>query len=248
MLSRVLTELAAAMPSTVKYRMRGLKPLYTSMLAWRQPVIPVQTRVGQIIWNIDQLTNQQYLRGLHEPYMQECFLKFLRSGSIVYDVGAHSGFHSLFCGLITGPTGRVIAFEPDPVCVESLTRQVAANPHLCISIMPVALSDRVAKLRFLSCNGNGQSRIHPQGDVSVQATTIDILVGGGVIPAPDAIKIDVEGYEGAVLIGAKETLLRHRPLVLCDYNDATTPDTIQKLLRPLGYRVLGEFPVIGIAA
>lgn len=244
MLTRALTALAGALPSSVKYKMQRLRPLYTSVLAWGEPFFRVQTRAGWITLHIDSLITQRYLRGVHEPYMQECFIKFLRPGSVVYDVGAHVGFHALFCGLVVGPTGQVIAFEPDPRCMDSLSRQVAANPHLPVTVLPYALSDHPATLR-LRPYGNGQTHVHPEGELLVEATTIDILVGTGRIPVPDLIKIDVEGHEAAVLQGAQETLSRHRPVVLCDYNPGNTLGTAQELLEPLGYKVSDGPPIIG---
>ncbi|MGO9209639.1 MAG: FkbM family methyltransferase [Terriglobales bacterium] len=248
MLTRTLTAVVAALPSAIKYKTRWLKPLYTSVLAWREPFFKVETGAGAITWHIDALTTQAYIRGAHEPHMQSSFLRLLRPGSVVYDVGAHLGFHALFCGLAVGPSGRVIAFEPDPLCRESLSRQVAANPNLPVAVLPYALSDRHAQLHFYSSRGSGQSRIHAEGKLVVEATTIDTLVGAGEIPKPDLIKIDVEGHEGAVLRGATATLLRHRPVILCDYNDGTTLDVVRDFLKPLGYEVSSGPPITGMVA
>jgi FkbM family methyltransferase len=199
MLPRTLTAIAAALPSSLKCRMGWAKPLYTSVLAWREPFFRVETRAGWITWHIDRLTAQRHIRGAHEPHMQASFLGFLRPGSVVYDVGAHLGFHGLFCGLLVRPSGSVIAFEPDPLCAESLSRQSAVNPDPPVTVLPCALSDRSAKLHFYSSGGTGQSRIHPQGKIIVQITTVDTLLASARIPAPDLIKIDVEGHEEAVL-------------------------------------------------
>jgi len=245
MLTRALTAVAAALPSGVKFRMERLRPLYTSLLSWREQFYQVETAAGWITWHIDPLTTQRYLRGVHEPYMQKCFLRFLQPGSVVYDVGAHIGFHALFCGLIVGPTGRVIAFEPDPGCMESLLRQIAANPQLPVTVLPFALSDRPTTLR-LRPYGNGQSHVHPEGELSIEATTIDALVESGRAPAPDLIKIDVEGHEAAVLDGARKTLSKHRPVILCDYNPGNTLDVSREILGPLGYQVSGGLPIMGI--
>ena len=246
MLTRALTAVAAALPSGVKYKMQRFKPLYTSVLTWREPFFRVETRAGWITWHIDPLTTQPYLRGVHEPYMQACFIKFLRTGSVVYDVGAHVGFHALFCGLLVGSAGRVIAFEPEPRCRESLFRQVAANPDLPVTVLPYALTDCPATLSFRRF-GNGQSHVHPQGELLVEATTIDVLVDTGRIPVPDLIKIDVEGHEEAVLKGARQTLSQYRPVVLCDYNPGNTLGAAREILEPLGYEVTGGPPVIGMS-
>ena len=237
MLTRTLTAIAAAVPSSVKYKMGWLRHVYTSVLAWHEPFVPVGTCVGVINWNVDALVTQQYIRAAYERYMQESFIKFLRPGNIVYDVGAHVGFHSLFCGLVVGGSGRVIAFEPDPVCRGSLCRQANANPSLPITVMPYALSDRNAQVRFFSSKSSGQSRIHDHGGLLIEARTTDSLVERAYIPPPDLMKIDVEGHEEAVLRGALATLSKCKPVILCDYNDGNTLKRVHEVLVPLGYQI-----------
>jgi len=229
----------------MKYKIGWLKPFYTSVLAWPHPVVPVKNVAGTVNWHIDALSTQRYIRGVHEPYMQDSFVNFLRPGDVAFDVGAHVGFHSLVCGLLVGSCGRVVAFEPDLHCRESLERQVQANPSLPITVLPYAVSDSPGQVRFYSAR-SGQSRVHTEGRLLVEATTLDILVKGGQIPAPDLIKIDVEGHEGAVLRGARATLEEYQPVVLCDYNDGTTFEVVRDFLVPLGYQVAGGWPTTAI--
>jgi hypothetical protein len=106
------------------------------------PTVQIGTRAGTFRWQIDELTSQQVVLGTYEWYMQESFLTFLGPGSVVFDVGAHAGFHSLFCGLLVQPQGRVLAFEPHPDNRASLQRQILSNPHLPVTALPYALSDR----------------------------------------------------------------------------------------------------------
>ena len=64
---------------------------------------------------------------------------------------------------------------------------------------------------------------------------------------PDVIKIDAEGEEEKVLRGARKTLSKFRPIVLCDYNDDQTLASLSRILLPLAYEVLPGPPVIGIS-
>ena len=246
MLRRTLCGMVAALPSPIKYRMGWLKPLNTSVLAWPRPVVRVRTAAGAVNWHIDALSTQRYIRGVHEPYMQNSLVNFLRPGAVAFDVGAHVGFHSLVCGLLVGSSGRVVAFEPDPHCRQSLQREMQANPSLPITALPYVVSDSSGKVR-LHLQRSGQSRVCSEGGALVEATTLDALVGGGRIPAPDLIKIDVEGHEVAVLRGAKTILEKHHPTVLCDFNDRNTFGLVRDLLTPLGYEVSGSWPTIAVA-
>jgi len=243
MFTRSLTAIAAVLPTSLKYRIARLKPLYASTMAWQQTLVRVETRAGALNWHMDGCASQSYIRGSYEPYMQESFLRFVRPGAVVYDVGAHVGFHALFCGLLAGHSGRVFAFEPDPQCRASLEQQIAANPQLPLVVLPYALSDRRGELPFDTSKGSSQSRLHAEGNLLVEATSIDSLVHDAGFPPPQVMKIDVEGHEAAVLRGAKVTLVRYRPVVLCDYNDDSTLQVVQALLNPLGYEVQAGPPV-----
>ena len=108
MFSRTLAKLSASLPSSVKYHLAALKPAYVSVMGLAQRDVVVETIAGSLRWKIDGLTSQQFLLGTYEPYMQEAFIEYVRKGDVVYDVGAHAGYHSLFCSLLVGSTGKVL--------------------------------------------------------------------------------------------------------------------------------------------
>jgi FkbM family methyltransferase len=244
MFARTLAGMAAKLPSSVKYRIGKLKPLYTRAMRLGQSSSIVETSVGQLRWRIDALTSQEFLRGTYEPYMQDAFLKYVRPGNTVFDIGAYAGFHSLFCGLLVGAKGRVFAFEPNPISRCSLESQIRLNRTLRVETIPYALSDTVGMADFDAAQGS-QSRITPTGKSKVEMETLDSLVPVD-LPVPNVIKIDVEGEEEKVLRGSLKTLSKFRPIVLCDYNDDKTLSLLSGILLPLDYEILPGPPVIGI--
>jgi FkbM family methyltransferase len=244
MFAMILAGIAAKLPSSVKYRMGKLKPLYTRAMRLGQSSTIVETSVGQLRWRIDPLTSQEFLRGTYEPYMQDAFLKYVLPGNIVFDIGAHAGFHSIFCGLLVGATGRVFAFEPNPISRNSLEGQIRLNGALRVEAVPYALSDTVGLADFDATRG-AQSRITLTGKSKVEMKTLDSLVPIE-LPIPDVIKIDVEGEEEKLLRGSLKTLSKFRPIVLCDYNNDNTLSTLAGILRPLDYEISPGPPVIGI--
>jgi len=165
---------------------------------------------------------------------------------VVYDVGAHAGYHSLFCSLLVGSTGKVYAFEPNPKNLVSITRQLRLNSPNQVCLLPYALSDRSAVARLDTSHGPSQGQLSNSGDTQVEARTIDSLVADGSCPAPNVMKIDVEGHEHEVLIGAMNTLRKHKPIVLCDYNDDQTHALVTNILGPLSYEVRKGPPVIAL--
>lgn len=246
MFGRALTKVAAATPYGVKRTFRWLKPAYISVIQLGKPVVPIETAAGTLRWRVDGLTSQRYLLGTYEEFMQQAFLRFVRPGGVVYDIGAHAGFHSLFCALLVRPGGTVVAFEPDPVACKSLETQVRENPDLSVQVVACALSNRSGRLLMDTSTGTSQTKVAAQGDIEVEANTVDDLVHRGRIAPPTVLKIDVEGHEASVLQGSRATLQKYKPVVLCDYNEGDTLLDVRELLSPLGYVVSPGPPVTAV--
>jgi FkbM family methyltransferase len=243
MFPHLLARLTSYIPSPVKYRFKGLKPTCAKLMRWGGSVITIDTAAGTLGWEIDELTSQQFILGTYEPYMQEAFARFIKPGFTVYDVGAHAGYHSMFCGLLVGSGGRVIAFEPNSKSRESIERQMALNTHVSARVMPYAISDECRASYLDTTSGSSQGYVSDVGDLAIELRTIDSLVRDQLLPLPDLIKIDVEGHEEQVIRGALESIERNRPVILCDPNDGETASMVERLVAPLGYRLTATRPI-----
>jgi FkbM family methyltransferase len=245
MYHKLLAEVIARVPSSIKYKLSWVRPLYVRLLRLRGPVVMLETRAGSLRWVVNAMISQTYIRGAYEPYMQTAFLEVVQPGSVVFDVGAHAGFHSLFCALLVQPEGQVIAFEPNPANRASMQEQLAQNPNLPVTLLPYALSDHDGASYLDTSKGSSEGRIASAGNVAVTLRAIDSLVREGLVPPPDVMKVDVEGHEVEVLRGALATISEYRPTILCDPNDGTTAPSISSMLMPLGYRVTLGPPILG---
>lgn len=176
----------------------------------------------------------------HEPEVMEAIRSNLRPGSVFYDVGANIGYYCLIASSIVGRSGKVLAFEPGDLNVGLLRRNISQPGAENIALHPIALGRTDGTMTFdnrgaMSARlvGEGETAVNP---VSVPVRSIDSLVAEGH-PAPDVIKIDVEGGEGDVLEGAAETLKRRRPVVICEMH-AWAPDGVRRAeaaLQSAGY-------------
>jgi len=161
----------------------------------------------------------------------------VRRGDIVIDLGAALGTftrHALTLG-----AGRVIAFEPDPMHVgylkETFEREIAQDR---VVIIPRAAWKEEAALR-LSSSGL-TSHIAEQGDVEIQATTVDRVVEDLNLSRVDFIKADIEGAERDALLGAARVIARDHPrMALCIYHLPDDPKVIPATVRKFhdAYRV-----------
>ena len=155
------------------------------------------------------------------------FLKpFMENVNVVWDIGANIGDHTRQY-LDWGK--RVIAVEPNPLAYECLV-------HNCPEALTlnVAASDTDGDyVRFMRLDNVGASRINPDGDIKVATVILDKTE----TPAPQFIKIDVEGWELSALKGMMHTLCDHRPMVFCEINEGAlaandvTPDKLIDWIR-----------------
>ena len=162
------------------------------------------------------------VRGALEPTVQEALRRHVAPGATVYDIGANIGFFSLLAARLAGPDGAVHAFEPLPAAVDALRGHVALNDARTVTVHEAAVGARSGRTQLMAVGDGSWSHLadrgrHPETwDVlDVDIVTVDELVARG-LPAPDVVKIDVEGAEIDVLDGMAETIREHSPVVLCE--------------------------------
>lgn len=174
--------------------------------------------------------------GIYEREKQRALASALDSGDVFYDVGAHVGFYSILASRKVGRTGHVVAIEPFAGNIASLRRHVALNDLSNIQIVEAAAGEASGEARFRQAGASQMGRVDPTGGDAVAMVCIDDLVAAGA-PAPDVVKIDVEGHELAVLRGAARTLRAHRPTVFLATHGDEERSTCLALLAELGYEV-----------
>jgi FkbM family methyltransferase len=188
-------------------------------------------------WHVDQ----------YEPAVVRELTRTLGPSSIVYDVGAHVGLMTVIAARRV-EAGCVYAFEPSPPNCRLLERHVRIN----------GFADRVRVSRVLVGDEelDAVPFVHRPGQFTANSLaysvdggettptrmiTIDRVIARSESRPPTHLKIDVEGYEGAVLRGARETLRRYHPLVICALHPEplallgeTTADIV-RFMDELGY-------------
>jgi FkbM family methyltransferase len=176
----------------------------------------------------------------------------LHDHHVLWDIGANIGAISL---PLLRKHSRLtsVLFEPSAEVAGRLIRNLAANPDLLARsvIMNIALSDTEGLTKFYVSNetfnsgtaGLGFSHNRFQFPVSVQACTGDVLIASGKCPAPNLIKIDVEGFEINVFKGLERTLAQHRQTILFEHSPYrlkelhAAHDQVIRYLESLSYKV-----------
>ena len=148
-------------------------------------------------------------------YAEKRFLRsVVRDDSIVADVGANQGLYTLWLARVaTG--GTVYAFEPDPDLFQCLENNVRTNHLQNVSTIQAAASNRSGTLAFttnrLNRGDNRVTRSPGSAAEQVNAVTIDETIPDSCL---DLLKVDVQGFEIEVLLGAQETLGDNQDLIV----------------------------------
>jgi FkbM family methyltransferase len=161
--------------------------------------------------------------GAHEKEYLDYVLKFINRDSIVLDIGANYGNHSLG---FAQKAQKVFAFEPDPWAYSKLKKIIQKNEIDNIYAFNFGLGESNENRLFYTANSNfnrGQSSFKNVLGTDLTPITSRVMPGDKFIKNHnilkiDFIKIDTEGYEYEVLKGLKSSIERFSPLILLEYN------------------------------
>jgi len=168
-------------------------------------------------------------------------MRYVTNRDCAIDGGAHVGTWSL---VMSGTFRRVIAVEPSPDTFECLDRNLREAGCQNVECHQVALGASAGSVSMTldpeqaQRANTGARFVQPGGTIPV--VTIDSLH----VPSLGFLKLDIEGSEFAALQGAKETLLRCKPIVLFENKRLWTrhygvpKDAVSRYLSGLGYRHL----------
>lgn len=152
------------------------------------------------------------------------FIRLLRPGDCVLDVGANMGYYTLTAANLVGPEGCVHAFEPAPAVLPWLRANVSLNPKATIRIHPVAVTDHRGEQAFYSAapTCTGYSSLRDLGSAASAVNSVECLDLDSLMPSLSPVrlvKIDVEGAELGVLRGASRLFHRDHPFIITEMDD-----------------------------
>ncbi len=191
----------------------------------------------------------QRLIATHSRFYEEDVLRHaeahLEPGDLVIDAGAHIGNHTIFFATQCG--ARVVSFEPRAESFTLLERNVAVN-HLedRVVVHRLALGETAGEAisGTLRPDNTGTNRLESRAGGDVRVVALDEVELPGV---PRLLKIDVEGFEMALLRGARQLIREHAPLLYVECQTLTEYDAVSAWLAEMGYvarDILGATPTV----
>lgn len=204
----------------------------TARLALRKTGVTVRRRFHGHNVYFDPSTDigwRLFVRGRFEHQELEICRAFLSPNSVVIDIGANIGLHTVAFSTMASQ-GLVISVEPSPQTFRWLLR----NTEKLSNVIPldVALGSRNGVVEFFVAEDNAYSGLRDTGRktllrvVRVPCYTADHALLPLLSRKVDMVKIDVEGLETEVLAGMPTLLAESRPVVFCEIygGKASNPD------------------------
>lgn len=233
---------------------RTSRPVHT----WRS--VHAGPLAGLWLYLPDASWAERFLTGEYEPETLAAMAMLAGCGGTLYDVGAHIGYYT--CAWLHMGGSRVEAFEPTPYNRDILMETIKRNGlESKVRVHNVALGDSdrhgtmiasqhdigASSAAYLDGTGSidlppGAARPLPALQSSnVTVRRLDTYSSELGLPAPDVIKLDIEGAEWAALLGMGDLLDTH-PALLCEVHNTEVGVKIADRLATLGYEmsVLGK--------
>jgi FkbM family methyltransferase len=185
----------------------------------------------------------------YEEKFHEAILAALKTGDVVWDIGANQGYYAKIFGEKTGAGGQVFAFEPTPDSYAELCRCTAEYPWIRNEMMAIGDFDGTTQMVLGEAHRRNHLQWHAEESAEANCVQVQVISGDSYRAAsgntPNVIKIDVEGFEEEVLTGMDQLLdapelravfVEVHFRLLKDRGRADAPVRIEKLLRRKGLR------------
>lgn len=170
-------------------------------------------------------SEKDYWLGSYELELVGALKQATKGKHVAYDVGANIGYISLMLAQLLGDEGQVYSFEALPGNQERWKGNITLNQlDERVHLQAVAVSKTSGKARFMVHASGGMGKLSSAKgrdedyaeEIEVDSLALDDAVYRQKSPAPELIKIDIEGGEGAALRGMTRLLKEKRPTLFIE--------------------------------
>lgn len=250
----IITKIRNALSKTPLYK--PIRLLYNKVLLFNAKRTVTLADLSVTFW-IPTFKMLDDLETLAEKKLILSFLKSLRTGDTVWDVGANIGIYALFAAKAVGMQGHVVAIEPEPRTRALLERNIILNNLHNVTVLDCALGkENTIRMLYSSATPNPGShslaqrtdyRVKRKG-ISVPTIKGDTLIQQKKVYAPHILKIDVEGAEMDVLTGMISVFQEHTiRMMVIEIHPNVLPlfgasvNDVETLIRSLGFSSIARF-------
>lgn len=196
---------------------RQMRPAYETILGWCGRGQGIPWPINGVTYRIDP--HQRHRLGQNYDAPVAAFLRErIKPGAVCLDVGANVGVYVLQFARWSGPTGRVVAFEPNPDARAVLQKHIEMNGlREQVRVVPMAVGEASGEAILYAADADGMSRLGKPNQAlagSVSEIYVPVITLDDYCELeglrPDWLFIDIEGFEIAALSGARNLIQSRR--------------------------------------
>lgn len=212
-LLNLLKKVTKTLEGTGIGKIKPLFKIYAFLLSYLKPRMVVTEGSKMYLDKNDSLLLSVYPN--FEPAETKLIKRWVKSGMVVVDAGAHIGYFTLLMAKLVGQTGKVHSFEPGKENFTLLKKNVQVNNYKNVVLNQTALSNKVGKVRLYISDDNPQDHRIIGNERSkkyevVETTTLDRYFGNS--GKVEFVKMDIQGAEVLALEGGRRLLSNNKGL------------------------------------
>src|SRR5438093_822184 len=167
---------------------------------------------------------------------------------VIIDVGANIGVHTVWLSRKVGPSGMVLAVEPERTNFTILNWNKRVNNLANVLSFNLALASKQAEGKLLvprptlmgQANTVMSKRSSKSSEANIRIQTLDNLIDSCGASHVSAIKVDVEGAEVSVIQGAEKTIAKFGPRLVIEAHGEENIDLLRTQLESMRMKIVAE--------
>ena len=171
---------------------------------------------------------------------------------MIWDCGIYLGYYTTLFSKLVGPSGRVVAFEPDPRNIERTKQNLARNGFRDVQFVQAAIGRPKGEIDFIISHDTNShipgayigrdyddysTRERVDASIRVRCMSLDEAYLSDDVPNPDLIKLDIEGAEMEALPNAHRICREHKPLIILELHNPDCDAAAWAFSRAVGYKL-----------
>ena len=178
----------------------------------------------QTIENDEGISTELQIYQSHEPLTTHLMIKELKQDMICLDLGSNIGYYAVIESNIIGQSGKIFAIEPSPVNFPILKINLENQKKNNFSAHNIAIGDKNEDMEFIISSKSNWSKIRMNNEkinpedkiIKIPVKTLDLFVQENDIKKIDILRMDVEGFEYNIILGANEILEKFKPKIFVE--------------------------------
>lgn len=173
----------------------------------------------QTIKNDQGISTELQIYESHEPLTTHLIINELKQDMVCIDLGSNIGYYAVIESNIIGESGKIFAIEPSPVNFPILKLNLENQKKNNFVAYNIGIGDKNEEMEFIISAKSNWSRIRMNNEkinsedkvIKIPVKTLNSFVNENDIKKIDILRMDVEGFEYSILLGANEVLEKFKP-------------------------------------